>query len=362
MRGPDRAGPRRAARRRRRPTSTTAHRGPRCVYDPARRRRRRLARPAGRRPRVPVPDGRRRADARRRRAARSSAGGSSLAAVARPSRVLAISMVPALQFDGWQWVAFALATPVMLWAGWPFHRATLVNLRHGAATMDTLVSLGTLAAWTWSVVALVFLGAARHGMAMAAPTAPRLLRDRGRDRHAACCSGKYFEARPAALAATRCARCSSSGAKTAGSRTATRSRSTSCAVGDRFVVRPGREDRDRRRRRRRASAVDVSMLTGEPVPVEVGPGDEVFGATREHVDGRLVVEATRVGERHRPGADRAAGRARRRAPRRRCSAWPTASRRVFVPVVLVIAVAHARRLARSPATPPTTRSPPRSRC
>jgi P-type Cu+ transporter len=87
-------------------------------------------------------------------------------AIALTIPVLLISMVPPLMFDGWQWVAFVLSTPVILWAGWPFHRAALVNLRHGATTMDTLVSLGTLAAYAWSVVALVFLGAAEGGVAM----------------------------------------------------------------------------------------------------------------------------------------------------------------------------------------------------
>src|SRR5213078_2342774 len=89
-------------------------------------------------------------------------------AIALSIPVLLISMVPPLQFGGWQWIAFVLSTPVILWAGWPFHHATLVNLRHGATTMDTLVSLGTLAAYVWSIVALVFLGAGEQGMSMGA--------------------------------------------------------------------------------------------------------------------------------------------------------------------------------------------------
>ena len=87
-------------------------------------------------------------------------------AIALTIPVLLISMVPPLMFDGWQWVAFTLSTPVILWAGWPFHHATLVNLRHAATTMDTLISLGTLTAYAWSVVALVFLGASEGGVAM----------------------------------------------------------------------------------------------------------------------------------------------------------------------------------------------------
>ena len=208
--------------------------------------------------------------------------------------VLLISMVPALMFSGWQWVAFVLATPVIFWAGWPFHRATLVNLRHGAVTMDTLVSLGTTAAWLWSVVALVFLDA----------TASNMGGEGGGDAHvyfetaAAIITllllGKYFEARARRRSGDALQALLALGVKTARREDGTEVAIDELTVGDRFVVRPGEKIATDGRVVDGTSAVDVSMLTGESVPIDVGPGDSVFGAT-VNASGRLVVEATHVG-------------------------------------------------------------------
>jgi len=212
--------------------------------------------------------------------------------------VLLISMVPPLMFDGWQWVAFALSTPVILWAGWPFHRATLVNLRHGATTMDTLVSLGTLAAYAWSVVALVFLGAAEGGVAMGGvfgggggahvyfETASVIV--------ALLLLGRFFEARARRRSGHALRALLELGAQTARLESGEEVPVDRLQVGDRFLVRPGEKVATDGRVVDGSSAVDVSMLTGEPVPVEVSAGDTVFGAT-VNTSGRLVVEANKVG-------------------------------------------------------------------
>ncbi|MGZ4412175.1 MAG: heavy metal translocating P-type ATPase, partial [Gaiellaceae bacterium] len=197
----------------------------------------------------------------------------------------ALAMLPPLEFGGWEWLALALATPVVLWSGWGFHRAALANARHGVATMDTLISLGTLAAWTWSVVVLsAGLAADTYFEVAAAITTLILL-------------GRYFEAR---------ARRRSGRAIRAllelGSKEACLLRDgvevvvpiEEVAAGDLFVVRPGERIATDGVVEQGASAVDQSMLTGEPVPVEVGPGDEVAGATINS-SGRLIVRATRVG-------------------------------------------------------------------
>jgi Cu+-exporting ATPase len=258
--------------------------------------------------------------------------------------VIAISMIPALQFSGWQWVAFALSTPIILWSAWPFHRATLVNLRHRATTMDTLVSLGTLAAYAWSIVALVFLGAADDSMA-GGMSWGALLGGTGGGPHvyfetasaiiALLLLGKFFEARARGRSGQALRALLELGAKTARLENGDEIPVASLRVGDRFVVRPGEKIATDGIVVGGESAVDVSMLTGEPVPVDVAPGDAVFGATL-NTSGRLVVEASRVGE------DTALAQIARlveeaqgsKAPVQRLADRISA---VFVPVVLVIA-------------------------
>ncbi len=219
--------------------------------------------------------------------------------------VLLMSMIPALQFDNWQWLALQLATPVVLWGGWPFHRAAWTNLRHGAATMDTLISVGTLAAWGWSLVALFFLGAGDPGMRMGfdlvidpGAGADHIYLEVAAVVTTFLLAGRYFEVRAKRRAGAALPRCSSSAPRRRrvldddGSER--RVAISELAVGDRFVVRPGERIATDGVVEVGSSAVDASLLTGESVPVEVGPGDEVTGATI-NAGGRLVVRATRVG-------------------------------------------------------------------
>jgi P-type Cu+ transporter len=253
---------------------------------------------------------------------------------------LLISMVPALDFEGWQWVAFALATPVILWAGYPFHRAAVVNLRHGTTTMDTLVSLGTLAAYAWSVVALVFLGAADHesmGVSLFGGSSEAdVYFETGSIIILLLLLGRYFEARARRRSSHALRALLELGAKTARLENGDEIPIGSLLVGDRFVVRPGEKIATDGRVVDGSSAVDVSMLTGEPVPVEVSAGDEVFGAT-VNTSGRLVVEATKV------GSETALAQIARLVEQAQGSKAPVqrlADRisAVFVPVVLAIAV------------------------
>ena len=222
--------------------------------------------------------------------------------------VIALAMVPAWQFDAWQWVSLALAIPVVAWAAWPFHRAAAINLRHGAATMDSLVSLGVLAAFGWSLVALTVGDAGmigmRHGFSL------RLTRDDG-------LSDIYLEAATGVTTfllagrwLERLARRRAGSALQAlialGVREVTVLRdgpdgtdartlpADRVAVGDHLVVRPGERIPTDGVVERGTSAVDASLVTGESVPVEVGPGDDVVGST-VNVGGRLVVRATKVG-------------------------------------------------------------------
>ncbi len=219
-------------------------------------------------------------------------------AIALSIPVLLISMVPPLQFGGWQWVAFVLATPVILWAGWPFHQATLVNLRHGTTTMDTLISIGTLAAYAWSVVALVFLGAAEGGVAMGGffggGDAAHVYFETASVIVALLLLGRFFEARARRRSSHALRALLELGAKTVRLENGEEVPIERLRVGDRFVVRPGEKIATDGRVVDGSSAIDVSMLTGEPVPVEVDAGDEVFGAT-VNTSGRVVIEATKVG-------------------------------------------------------------------
>ncbi len=225
-----------------------------------------------------------------------------------------VAMVPPLQFDGWEWLAFALATPVVFVAGWPFHRATVRNLRHRAVTMDTLVSLGTLSAWTWSTAALLFAEGADTYFEVAGVITTLIL------------LGRFLEARARRRAGEAIRALADLSVPDRG-----------IQVGDEFVVRPGERIPTDGIVIEGESAVDRSMLTGEPLPEDTAPGDEVVGATI-NVSGRLVVRATRV------GADTTLAQIARlvaqaqtgKAPVQRLADRVSA---VFVPVVMVISVA-----------------------
>ncbi len=211
--------------------------------------------------------------------------------------VVLISMVPALMFDGWQWVAAVLATPVIFWSGLPYHRATWMNAKHGAVTMDTLVTLGTVSAWLWSMVALLFLGAASSGMESMAgmdDSGAHVYFETAAAITALLLLGKYFETRAKRRSAGALRSLLELGAKQARLESGEEIPIEELRVGQRFVVRPGEKIATDGVVVDGASAVDVSMLTGESVPVEVAAGDTVFGATL-NASGRLVVEATRVG-------------------------------------------------------------------
>ncbi len=197
--------------------------------------------------------------------------------------VVLISMIRPLQFSGWEWVVGALATPVIFWSGWRFHRAAWTNVRHGSTTMDTLVSMGTLSAWTWSTVVLV--GGVDGG---------HVYYETGAVIVALILLGKWFEARAKRRSGDAIRALADVGARTARLPDGSEVAVESLTVGMRFLVRPGEKIATDGVIVEGASAVDTSMVTGEPVPVEVGPGDEVIGATL-NANGSLVVEATRVG-------------------------------------------------------------------
>jgi Cu+-exporting ATPase len=260
--------------------------------------------------------------------------------------VLALAMIPTLQFRYWQWVSLVLATPVVLWAGWPFHVSAWRNLRHATATMDTLVSLGTLAAWGWSVVALLFLDAGAPGARMPFELTPSRT-GAGEQIYFEVASivivfllaGRYFEARAKRTAGAALRALGELGAKDASRLEEDGSERLVPAgqlrTGDRFVVRPGEKIATDGVVLAGTSSVDRSLLTGESVPVDVGEGDVVTGAT-VNISGRLVVEATRV------GADTALAQIAQlvadaqsgKAPVQRLADRVSA---VFVPVVIVIA-------------------------
>ncbi|MEQ4524328.1 copper-translocating P-type ATPase, partial [Nocardioides kribbensis] len=218
--------------------------------------------------------------------------------------VVAMAMVPPLQVDGWQWVSLVLATPVVLWGAWPFHRAAVVNLRHGATTMDTLVSVGVTAAYAWSVVALVFGSAGERGMTHGfelgvgrSDGLGNIYLEAATGVTTFLLAGRWFEKRSKRRAGDALRALLELGAKDVTvlrGDVETTVPAASLAVGDVFVVRPGEKVATDGVVERGTSAVDASLLTGEPVPVEVGPGDEVTGAT-VNAGGRLVVRATRVG-------------------------------------------------------------------
>ncbi len=228
-------------------------------------------------------------------------------AVALSVPVVVLSMVPAAQFAGWQWVAFALTTPVVTWCAWPFHRAAWAGLRHRATTMDTLISVGVGAAYLWSVWALAFTDAGRPGMRMSfdllpagqnGGAAPHLYLEVAAAVTTFLLTGRYFEARAKRRSGAALRALLDMGAKDVAvlrdGRTETRIPIADLAVDDEFVVRPGEKIATDGVVVTGTSAVDASMLTGESVPVEVGPGDPVVGAT-VNAGGWLAVRATRVG-------------------------------------------------------------------
>jgi Cu+-exporting ATPase len=196
-----------------------------------------------------------------------------------------LAMIPGLQFTNWEWLAFALATPVVVWGGWPFHRAAALNLRHGLASMDTLISLGTLAAWGWSVVVLLGGLDADTYFEVAAVITTLILLGRWLETRARRRSGEAI--RTLLELGAKDVRVLRDGEEVLVPIQA-------LAVGDRFVVRPGEKVATDGVVESGESAIDQSVLTGESVPVEVGPGTEVAGATI-NTYGRLIVRATRVG-------------------------------------------------------------------
>lgn len=232
-------------------------------------------------------------------------------AIALATPVILLAMIPPLQFDYWQWISFALATPVILWAGWPFHKATWVNLKHGAATMDTLITVGTSAAYLWSLYALFFGHAGdpgmRHGWSIlnhAGDPMGDIYFEVAAGVVTFVLAGRYFEKRSKQRAGDAIRALTDMGAKQV---TVLRGGVDDAGaqeqlipieqlqIGDRFLARPGEKIATDGRILDGTSAIDQSMLTGESVPVDVGPGDEVTGATI-NTSGRLVVEATHVGE------------------------------------------------------------------
>ncbi|GGF92101.1 carbonate dehydratase [Rhodococcoides trifolii] len=218
--------------------------------------------------------------------------------------VVLMAMIPALQFDNWQWLSLTLAAPVVVWAGWPFHVAAWTNLRHGAATMDTLVSVGTLAAFGWSLYALFFGTAGMQGMRHAfeftvsrSDGSGNIYLEAAAGVTTFIIAGRYLEARSKRRAGAALRALLDMGAKDVSVLRDGREQLVpvdTLVVGDTFVVRPGEKVATDGVVADGTSALDVSLLTGESVPVEVAPGDAVVGAT-VNVGGRLVVTVTRVG-------------------------------------------------------------------
>jgi Cu+-exporting ATPase len=261
--------------------------------------------------------------------------------------VVAMAMIPPLQFTNWQWLSLTLAAPVVVWGGWPFHRAAWTNLRHRTSTMDTLISMGTLAALGWSLYALFFGTAGEPGMkhefeltVSRMDGTANIYLEVAAGVTAFILAGRYFEARSKRLAGAALRALLSLGAKEVSVLRDGREERISVdllAVGDQFVVRPGERIATDGIVTDGSSAVDASMLTGESVPVEVGPGDVVAGAT-VNAGGRIVVRATRIGsdtqlaQMARLVEDAQNGKAEVQRLADRVSG-------VFVPIVIVLAMA-----------------------
>jgi Cu+-exporting ATPase len=260
--------------------------------------------------------------------------------------VIAMAMIPALQFTYWQWASLALAAPVIIWAAWPFHKAAWTNLVHGTATMDTLISMGTSAAFLWSLYALFFGTAGTPGMThpfefALAPSdgAANIYLEVGAGVTMFILAGRYFEKRSKKQAGAALRALLELGAKDVAvlrDGVETKIPVEDLQVGDRFIVRPGEKIATDGVVISGTSAVDASMLTGEAVPVEVAEGDTVTGATT-NVGGRLVVRATRIGSDTQLAQmaqlveDAQTGKAEVQRLADRISG-------VFVPIVIVIAV------------------------
>ncbi|MER5556469.1 heavy metal translocating P-type ATPase [Streptomyces sp. NPDC002793] len=261
--------------------------------------------------------------------------------------VIAMAMIPALQFEYWQWLSLTLAAPVVTYAAWPFHRAAWTNARHGAATMDTLISVGTSAAFLWSLWALFFGTAGMPGMThpfeftiSRSDGAGNIYLEAAAGVTAFILAGRYFEARSKRKAGAALKALLELGAKEVivlrGGRELTLP-TAELGVGDRFLVRPGEKIATDGVVVEGSSAVDVSMLTGESVPVEVAAGDGVTGATL-NAGGRLVVEATRIGSDTQLARMAALGE---EAQSGKAAAQRLADRisAVFVPIVIGLALA-----------------------
>jgi P-type Cu+ transporter len=261
--------------------------------------------------------------------------------------VIAMAMAPALQVRNWQWLSLTLAAPVVVWGAWPFHRAAWLNLRHGAATMDTLVSLGTLAAFAWSLYALFLGTAGEPGMVhpftltvSRTDPAGNLYLEVAAGVTTFLLAGRYAEARSKRQAGAALKALLELGAKDVAVLRDGREERVPVgllAVADRFVVRPGERVATDGVVEAGSSAIDASMVTGESVPVEIRPGDDVIGAT-VNAGGRLVVRATRV------GADTQLAQMARlvtEAQNGKAQVQRLADRvaGVFVPVVIALAVA-----------------------
>jgi len=261
--------------------------------------------------------------------------------------VIALAMIPALQFDAWQWLSLTLAAPVVTWGAWPFHKAAWTNLRHATATMDTLISIGVVAAFGWSLYAL-FLGTAgeigmTHGFSLTADRGAggsQIYLEVAAGVTVFILAGRYFEARAKRRSGAALKALLELGAKDVAvlrGGAETRIPVAELIVDDLFVVRPGEKVATDGVVTEGTSAIDASMLTGEPVPVEVGPGDAVTGATT-NAGGRLVVRASRV------GADTALAQIARlvedaqtgKAPVQRLADRVSA---IFVPIVIALAAA-----------------------